>query len=159
MKQKGVVYHQPNRGETIFIDEKTSLQIFAPDSTIVKNEHNVNNMSIVFRLIHGKVTVLFTGDLEKEGDHLLLSLQSYLDSDVLKVAHHGSITSTTQPLLDMITPELAVISVGRKNKFKHPSPVVIQRFLDANVRIFRTDRDGAIWLNSDGNSIKEFAWR
>jgi len=159
LKQKGVVYHQPNRGETIFIDEKTSLQIFAPDSTIVKNEHNVNNMSIVFRLIHGKVTVLFTGDLEKEGDHLLLSLQSYLDSDVLKVAHHGSITSTTQPLLDMITPELAVISVGRKNKFKHPSPVVIQRLLDANVRIRRTDRDGAIWLNSDGNSIKEFAWR
>ena len=158
-KQKGVVYRQPNRGETIFIDEKTSLQILAPDSTMVKNEHNVNNMSIVFRLIHGKVTVLFTGDLEKEGDHLLLSLQSYLDSDVLKVAHHGSITSTTQPLLDMITPELAVISVGRKNKFKHPSPIVIQRLLDANVRIHRTDRDGAIWLNSDGKSIKAFAWR
>jgi competence protein ComEC len=158
-KQKGVVYRQPNRGETIFIDEKTSLQILAPDSTMVKNEHNVNNMSIVFRLIHGKVTVLFTGDLEKEGDHLLLSLQSYLDSDVLKVAHHGSITSTTQPLLDMITPELAIISVGRKNKFKHPSPIVIQRLMDANVRIHRTDRDGAIWLHSDGKSIKEFAWR
>ena len=59
----------------------------------------------------------------------------------------------------MITPELAVISVGRKNKFKHPSPIVIQRLLDANVRIHRTDRDGAIWLNSDGKSIKAFPWR
>ena len=78
---------------------------------------------------------------------------------MLKVAHHGSITSTTQQLLNLITPDVAVISVDKYNKFKHPSPVVLNRLVRSGSRIRRTDENGVIWFYSDGESIMEINWR
>ena len=74
-------------------------------------------------------------------------------------AHHGSITSTTHQLLNLITPDMAVISVGKNNKFKHPSPIVLKRLVRSGSRIRRTDENGAIWIHSDGESIMEINWR
>ena len=88
-----------------------------------------------------------------------MSQKEFLNSDVLKVAHHGSITSTTQKLLNLITPDVAVISVGKYNKFKHPSPIVLNRLVRSGSRIRRTDENGAIWNYSDGESIMEINWR
>ena len=88
-----------------------------------------------------------------------MSQKEFLNSDVLKVAHHGSITSTTHQLLNLITPDVAVISVGKNNKFKHPSPIVLKRLVRFGLCIRRTDENGAIWLYSDGESIMEINWR
>ena len=85
--------------------------------------------------------------------------KEFLNSDVLKVAHHGSITSTTHQLLNLITPDMAVISVGKNNKFKHSSPIVLKRLVRSASRIRRTDENGAICIHSDGESIMEINWR
>ena len=78
---------------------------------------------------------------------------------MLKVAHHGSIISITQQLLNLITTDVAVISVGKYNKFKHPSLIVLNRLVRSGSRIRRTDENGAIWIYSDGESIMEINWQ
>ena len=88
-----------------------------------------------------------------------MSQKEFLNSDVLKVAYYRSITSSTQQLLNLITPDVAVISVSKYNKFKHPSPIVLKRLVRSGSRIRRTDENGAIWIHSDGESIMEINWR
>ena len=78
---------------------------------------------------------------------------------MLKVSYRGSITSTTQQLLNLITPDAAVISVGKYNKYKHPSPIVLNRLVRSGSRIRRTDENGAIWIQSDGESTMEINWQ
>ncbi|HEV7668350.1 MAG TPA: DNA internalization-related competence protein ComEC/Rec2 [Thermoanaerobaculia bacterium] len=91
--------------------------------------------------------VLLTGDIERVGElHLLDLPQEQLRSDVLKVAHHGSRTSSAGFLLDAVQPRWALISVGPKNPYYHPSPEVLARFADRNLHVLRTDRDGEIRL-------------
>lgn len=158
-QEKEIGYRRLNRGEILKIDDNTAIQIFAPDTTFIKHETNVNNASIVMKLVHGKNSFLFTGDLEHEGDHFLLPFGSLLKSDVLKVGHHGSITSTTSELLDFVNPEWAVISVGEKNKFHHPSPIVMNRLKEKVPEIKRTDLHQAVWLKSDGEQIWEVNWK
>ena len=153
-----IIIQHPKRGETKKLSKNVFVQILAPDSLVVVSEYNVNNSSIVFKLVYGKTSFLFTGDLEFEGDELLIPYQKILKSDVLKVAHHGSITSSTDSLLDLVNPGLSVISVGWKNKFSHPSPFVIERFRKKGINIHRTDLGKALWLKSDGKRIKEVEW-
>jgi len=153
-----IIIDRPRRGETKRLSENVYVQIFAPDSLVAVSDHNVNNASIVFKLVYGETSILFTGDLEHEGDELLIPYQHLLKSDVLKVAHHGSITSSTEAFLDLVNPSLSVISVGWKNKFRHPSPVVLERFRSRKIHIHRTDLKGALWLQSDGKIIKEVKW-
>lgn len=101
-----------------------------------------NNASIVLRVQTQGRTFLLTGDIEKEAE-LYLSDQD-LRADVLKVAHHGSRTSTDDSLLDLVRPRLAVISCGRHNLFGHPHPSVLENLAARQIRTWRTDRDGTI---------------
>ncbi|MFQ6678249.1 MAG: DNA internalization-related competence protein ComEC/Rec2 [Fidelibacterota bacterium] len=153
-----IMIQHPKRGETRKLSKNVFVQILAPDSLFAASAHNVNNSSIVFKLIYGKTSILFTGDLEFEGDESLIPYQDLLKSDVLKVAHHGSITSSSESILDLVNPKMSVISVGWKNKFSHPSPFVIDRFKSRKIKIHRTDLSGAFWLKSDGEDIKEYKW-
>ena len=150
---------RPHQGQTFKLSDNVLVELFAPDSVFAVAKHNVNNASIVFKLTYGETSVLFTGELEHEGDELLLPLENMLKSDILKIAHHGSITSTTEELLNFIQPECAIVSVGKKNKFKHPSQIVMQRLKKRNINIHRTDNDGALWLRSDGKKITKVSWR
>ncbi|MEP7010165.1 MAG: hypothetical protein ABJC13_07565 [Acidobacteriota bacterium] len=96
--------------------------------------------------------VLLTGDVERIGELRLLDLpQERLRSDVLKVAHHGSRTSSAGFLLDAVDPRWALISVGPKNPYYHPSPEVLERFAARGLRVLRTDRDGEIRLRFGGD--------
>ncbi len=156
---KNIKIIHPRQGQTMRLSENVFLEFFAPDSLFASTQRNVNNASIVFKLTYGKTSVLFTGDLEHEGDQFLLQYEHMLKADVLKVAHHGSITSSTASLLDVIKPDLAVVSVGRKNKFKHPSQIVMDRFKARSIQIHRTDVKGALWLQSDGRNISEVSWQ
>ena len=154
----GIIINRPRSGETKRLSENVYLLVLAPDSLFAVTERNVNNASIVFKLVYGETSILFTGDLEHEGDELLIPYQQLLKSDVLKVAHHGSITSSTDAFLDLVNPALSVISVGWKNKFRHPSPIVLERFRSREIDVHRTDLNGALWIQSDGKNIKEVKW-
>ena len=119
-----------------------------------------NNASIVFKLVYGRVSFLFTGDAEREPEtHLIRSFGSFLGSTVLKVAHHGSDSGTSQEFLDAVRPAVALVSVGLHNRFRHPSPSLLERLRGAGARVLRTDREGAIVLATDGRSVREIPWR
>jgi competence protein ComEC len=104
-----------------------------------------NNNSVVLRATAHKRHFLFTGDIEKEAELTLADRD--LRADVLKVPHHGSKTSTSQTLLDVVAPRIAVISCGRNNLFGHPHASVTSALDERNIRIWRTDRDGTIELS------------
>jgi competence protein ComEC len=131
--------HLVHDGDRLAFDE---LDLTAHLSDINFRRSPENNSSVVLRMKTGGRTFLLTGDIEKEAE-LTLSDRP-LRADVLKVAHHGSRTSTSQTILDVVQPRVAVISCGRHNLFGHPHPAVIDALHDRGVRIFRTDRDGSI---------------
>ena len=89
---------------------------------------------------------------------MLLSSEGILHSDALKVGHHGSITSSTQPFVEAVKPEHAIISVGAHNRFGHPSDIVIQRFQEVDAMIHRTDKDRAAVFQTNGITLKKIDW-
>ncbi|MGM0445093.1 MAG: DNA internalization-related competence protein ComEC/Rec2 [Bacillota bacterium] len=116
-----------------------------------KNLESRNNNSIVFRLKYKEFEVLFTGDIEKKVENLLLNKisKNRLKSDILKVSHHGSRTSSTLSFIKKVNPVHALISVG-VNKFGHPDQKVLDRFKQNKVNIWRTDKKGAVIIKTDG---------
>ena len=114
---------------------------------------DLNNSSIVMRIVYGETSFLFTGDAEREVEQTLLNKGVALKSDVLKVGHHGSASSTTYQWLREIMPQYAVISVGTGNSYGHPTDDVLSRLRDAEVTTFRTDKQGDILCVSDGKTV------
>jgi competence protein ComEC len=112
-----------------------------------------NDDSIVVELLWKDVSVVLTGDIGREVERELAA--SFLPSPmrVLKVAHHGSLTSSSREFVRALAPKVAVISVGRGNAFGHPAPAVLATYRDAGAHIFRTDQDGAITVETDGHSL------
>jgi competence protein ComEC len=121
---------------------------------------HLNNTSIVFKLQYGATSFLFAGDAETPvEDQLNAVYESFLKSDVLKAGHHGSITSSSEEFLDKVQPKEVVVSVGKFNKFHHPSLKVLARFKKRGAHIHRTDEEGAVIFETDGRSIKHVNWR
>lgn len=116
------------------------------------NEQKQNNRSIIILTKLGGVSWLLTGDLEMEGEEKLLQEYPNLDIDILKIAHHGSKTSTGENFLHKLTPSIALISVGEQNRFHHPHPDVIKRLKNRGIHILRTDIHGAIQFHFTKNS-------
>ncbi|MGG4000163.1 DNA internalization-related competence protein ComEC/Rec2 [Anoxybacillus kestanbolensis] len=108
------------------------------------NEETTNDGSIVLYALMGGAYWLFTGDLEEKGEQQIMRTYPSLPVDILKVGHHGSKTSTSEPFLQHIRPKVALISAGRRNRYGHPHHEVIDRLRQHNVHIFRTDEQGAI---------------
>jgi competence protein ComEC len=117
----------------------------------------VNDESVVLQLHYGSRTMLFTGDMEEEIDPQLLARgladRLHAPIDVLKVAHHGSATATTNALLDALQPHIALISVGAKNNYGHPAPSTLERLSDHGAEIYRTDLEGSIEITTDGSDL------
>jgi competence protein ComEC len=121
---------------------------------VAPDDEDLNDGSLVLRAAYGTASVLFTGDIERPGElEMLAAGGDALASVVLKVAHHGSATSSSPPLLDAVAPRLAVISDGVDNRFGFPAPVVLQRLRDAGVDVWRTDEDGAVRVVTDGTRL------
>jgi len=115
---------------------------------------NTNNTSIINRLIFNNTSFLFLGDVYKSVERKLVSNGTYLDSDILKVGHHGSKTSTSKELLESINPQAAVISAGKDNRYGHPHEQVLEILNDYGIKVLRTDEIGDIKIISDGDKIK-----
>ncbi len=122
--------------------------------------NNLNNGSVAFVLKFRDTEFFFSGDIEKESERFLCDTYSdFLKTDVLKVAHHGSITSSTIPFIIKNKPAYAVISCGMNNKFKHPSDIILNRLERTGAKIFRTDLEGAAVMESDGENIDFIEWK
>ncbi len=119
-----------------------------------KKRDGLNDQSIVLKITHGKNTFLFPGDAEKEAESELVRIYGHeLLSKVLKAPHHGSKTSSTDEFLDAVNPQLAVISCGRRNRYHHPFPAVLERLEERKISFYRTDADGSIEVISDGKDL------
>lgn len=104
-----------------------------------------NNTSLVFKVTIHQKTILFTGDIEKEAERVLIDThKDQLQADMIKVPHHGSITSSSIDFINYVNPDLAIISVGRDNRFDFPSDEIIRRYQQQEVTIYRTDLHGTI---------------
>jgi competence protein ComEC len=134
-----VPIHLTRDGDTLSLND---VRITALVTDHQFRRHRLNNASTVLRVDIGKRRVLLTADIEHETEIVLDDRD--LRADVLKVAHHGSKTSTSPNFLDLVAPRIAIISCGRRNLFGHPHPSTLRTLAGANVRTWRTDRDGTI---------------
>lgn len=140
---------------TDFDWDGTVGQIFWPNVADASAEapESANNESVVLRIGDGPVHFLLTGDAERQVEDALTEEQEPLQSDFLKVPHHGSKTSSSEAFLDAVNPRAAAISVGEDNPYGHPSPATLQRYAGKNIRLFRTDVNGAVTVLTDGHSL------
>ncbi|GET94934.1 hypothetical protein LamDB_10560 [Bacillus anthracis] len=136
--EKEVKISEVGEGESWRVNE-AEFFVLAPTG----KERSENNASIVLWAKLGGITWLFTGDLE-EGEKGLVATYPDLRADVLKVAHHGSNTSSITPFLSAVQPNIAIISVGERNRYGHPHKEGIERFEKMAIEIWRTDKQGAI---------------
>jgi competence protein ComEC len=113
-----------------------------------------NNDSLAFRVMYGSRTFLLTGDMERPMEQILVSDGLYLHADVLKVGHHGSKTSTIPAFLEAVSPSIAIVSAGYENSFGHPHPDVVRRLLDRHITLLRTDHDGLVTVQTDGERLR-----
>ncbi len=128
-KQKNIPVQIVKKGDKIQFDNSTYIQILYPTENLKFGD--INNNSIVFKLIYGNFSALFTGDIEKEAEYDISNLYkntNILNSTILKAGHHGSKTSSTQELVEAVKPKYVLIGVGKNNTFGHPSEEVIERF-------------------------------
>lgn len=153
-KDKQVIYHKAQEEEIICLEPGLEILVLNSfNSLAYGTESNFNNHSIVLKLLYKNTSFLFTGDIEELAEKNLLSLGNKLKSDILKVAHHGSITSSSELFVSSVEPGVAVISVGLNN-FNHPHPEVIKRLEDRCQQVFRTDRHGTIIITSNGQRYR-----
>lgn len=147
-------------GQKFYLEPEIYLKILNPLVNLQgTNPINHNNDSIVARLNFNEISFLFTSDIEKERELLLVQKQEYLKQnfllvDVLKIPHHGSKTSSIKEFLQTVNPTTAVVQVGKDNQFGHPHQEVINRLKEKEINIFRTDTDGTIKILSDGQNYE-----
>lgn len=136
-------------------DENLKIDVLFPDTDLFYNEErNGNNDSLVLRVKYCDTVFLFTGDLESDAERVLVNSGS-LKSNVLKVGHHGSKTSSSESFLNAVKPDFAVISVGKENRYGHPAPEVLKRLENTGAKILRTDQNGRIVFFTSKEGIQE----
>jgi competence protein ComEC len=140
------------RGQTFDFGDGVVAEVLGPSDTLAGA--GANNASVVLRVRFGRTAFLLTGDAEAPEEREIVNSGQDIACDVLKVGHHGSRTSSTQEFLAAAHPKIAVISVGKRNLYNHPSPEVVDRLLDNGAHVYRTDRDGAVTCHSDGVSVR-----
>jgi competence protein ComEC len=133
---------------------KWKIEVFYPFESLEGEEfEDSNNTSIVSKLIFGNSSFLFTGDIYKDVEESLVLTSLDLNSKILKVAHHGSKTSSSEKFLEKVLPEIAVISVG-ENKYGHPNKEVLEILEKYGIKVLRTDREGDIKIISDSKKYE-----
>lgn len=142
-------------GRVIDLGNGVTLTILHPlvsvAGALLKNPHDAVVVAI---LKYGDFEIMLTGDMEAKVERRLILNGYDLKSDILKVGHHGSKTSTTPEFLSGVNPEIALIQVGAKNRYGHPSPEILSRLEKFEIKYYRNDLDGHMKVVSDGESFK-----
>jgi beta-lactamase superfamily II metal-dependent hydrolase len=149
--EKGGKLTEAVAGDEYSLSE-ADFTVLSPD--INSDFSDLNDWSVVVRFVYGKTAWVFSGDAEKPAETAIVDSGRELKADILKVGHHGSSNSSTADFLEKVTPRWAVIEVGVGNSYNHPAEAALERLSEYAGRIFRTDIEGNIVLNSDGKVIK-----
>ncbi len=145
VRDRGIDFQKAFRGQVVELGGGTMVEVLNPPEThLAGTEDDVNSNSIVLRVTAGPASVMLMGDAGRDAEADMLASGRSVKSDLLKVGHHGSDDSTGDAWLDAVRPGYAVISAGRGNPFGHPHREVLQRLSDRGIRVYRTDRDGAV---------------
>ena len=140
-------------GQRIKIEKNLYFDILWPYSEKRILENSINNNSLVCKMVNKNFSVLFTGDIESVAEKAILELykekQEILKADCLKVAHHGSKTSSTLEFLGAVSPKFSLIGVGKENKFGHPADITLENLKSMNINVYRTDINGEIIIKND----------
>lgn len=150
IQNKKLTVTAPVPGSTFALGSDTCT-ILAPNSS---SYPDLNIYSIVVRVVNGNNSFLFTGDAQTDSEKEMLAKGYTLKSDVLKVGHHGSNTSTSPDFLKAVSPKYAVIEVGAGNDYGHPHQVTLDKLDTAKVQVYRTDLNGTVEITSDGINLK-----
>jgi competence protein ComEC len=153
---KGIEYGMARAGQEIDLGDGIKMEVLnPPESLWAGTDDDVDNNGVVLRLSWDNVSFLFTADIRKDLEFELIGQRANLRSTVLKIAHHGSDTSTSQHFLAVVDPEVAVICVGADNPFGHPSPEVLEILIDrlGEDHVYRTDDNGTIEFITDGENL------
>jgi competence protein ComEC len=138
---------------------EVEVRVHHPPAADWERQRVRNDDSVVLELRYRDVSILLPGDVGREGEHAVLSRLSLGPLVVLKAAHHGSATSSTEAFLDATRPKAVIFSTGRNNRFGHPAPLVVERFRSRGVEMFNTAVDGAVFVETDGNAVEIRGWR
>ncbi len=155
-----IPYRHVRAGDTLVVDATTRIHVLHPDRP--KPTDKPNASSVVMRVQYDRTAFLMMGDAEEEAERLIVRRYGrLLDPHVIKVGHHGSETSSSSLLTSRILRNdvLAVVSVGRGNRYGLPDSSVMRRLARSGMRVKRTDQQGAVWLESDGRRLTERRWR
>ena len=151
IQEKGISYQLAQLGMQIQLGEGLQMRVLHPEGELLSGtDSDVNNNSIVLRLVYGRISFLLTGDVEEEAEAVLLLSNEDLASTILKSPHHGSDTSLNLRFLEAVNPQLAVIQVGADNQFGHPDPTTLAKLEERGVMVLRTDQNGTVEVVSDG---------
>jgi competence protein ComEC len=157
LKKEGINFSYYSSNE-LAID---GAKLYILDNAALQNKKvTSNDLSGVILLVYGNNKFLFTGDAGKKAEiYYSEKYGQLLTTNVLKVSHHGSSTATSEEFLYISKPEISLISAGEKNHFGHPSPETIKRLMFTGSRVYRTDEEGGILLQSDGFNISKINWK
>ena len=162
LDRKAIPYRTLHMGDKVVIDKETHVYVLGPDPKFSNaadtTGHDLNNLSLVLLIKFRRHTLLFPGDAEREAESFLLLWDDLLKTDFLKAGHHGSKTSITDNFYSLVQPSYASISVGEDNRFGHPSGSVIRKLTSGGSQVFRTDIDGAIWLQIHDGMWRQINW-
>lgn len=161
IKNRKIKYGHLYEGDVLDLGDGARFAVLSPSKSFIKDgaknkkgKTDINGSSIVGRLVFGDFAMMLTGDIEKEGEAFILSRKSNknnLKCQVLKVGHHGSKTSSSAKFLEAVKPEIAIISCGANNDYKHPHEPALERLNKAGVKkIYRTDEVGTVTIVTDG---------
>ena len=153
----GVPVQAVRAGDTLAVDPAVRLRVLGPGHLA----GSPNDASVVLRLDYGRTRWLLTGDAEVAGEGALVTrFRDDLAADVVKVGHHGSRTSSTPTLVSAAgRPEIAVVSVARRNRYGLPDEEPLARWAATGASVLLTSREGAVWLRSDGETVRRHRWR
>ena len=153
VKDKKIKVMTVDKGDRLKIERNIYFDILWPKNDKLASENILNNNSIVCKLSYNKFSMIFTGDIEEIAEKQMLKEYKnnlgIFSSQILKVAHHGSKTSSIKEYIDVANPKIALIGVGENNKFGHPNEEVLTRLKTRETRIYRTDQNGEILVMVD----------
>jgi len=148
--QKGIPFAVAERGQTIDLDPSLKIEVLSPPATLFAGDLNQN--SIVLRVVYGKISFLFMGDAGIVAEDSLLSSGYDLKSDVLKVGHHGSSSASSPAFLSRVMPTSSIIEVGAGNDYGHPTQKTLSALQNTGTKVYRTDTNGNIVITTDGQT-------
>ncbi len=155
---RGIAWRQLQAGDHLAVGA-VAIDVLSPPRPDWERQRSRNDDSVVLRVLFGDVALFLTGDAGAEFEERFVPDAPLPPLRLLKVGHHGSRSSSSERFIDALRPQVALISVGRGNLFGHPAPDVLARLNAHGTKIFRTDRDGATTVTTDGRTVRIETWK